>query len=149
MKILRYYFWLAFIFWTIFSATFLIMPVTETIVEGKRMVLIAVSTLFWVSFVFSIICIIILKIYNRRLNRIKKIRVSGIRYRLGLFCNIPELVANILFLGSIIASIIFMITKRINEYAVYVNISVFIYSIGLHFLFEDTLYRKIISKNRK
>ena len=67
MKILRYYFWLAFIFWTIFSATFLIMPVTETIAEGKRMVLVAVSALFWVSFVFGIICIIALKIQNKRL----------------------------------------------------------------------------------
>lgn len=148
-KRIKIFFWVSFTLLTIFSMTFLLMPFTQNQSENRRMMLVIVGMIFWVSFVGGIVSLAMVKHINGKVNKEENIQNIGIRNRLGLFRNMPETIANSLFIGGLIIMIILIVTNRINEYVAYMDISILVFSFTMHFLFEDTLYKRIRNKKEK
>jgi len=146
---IKIYFGVAFTLLTIFSMTFLLMPLAQNQSENRRIMLIIVGIMFWVSFIGGMISLIIVKHMNAKANKKENIHNTGIRNRLGLFRNIPEAIANSLFISGLFVMIILIATNKINEYVTYIDISILFFSFTMHFLFEDTLYKRIINKKEK
>lgn len=148
-KRIKIFFWVSFTLLTIFSMTFLVMPFASNQSENRRMMFVIVGMIFWVSFIGGIVSLAMVKHINGKANKKENIQNTGIRNRLGLFRNMPETIANSLFIGGIVVMIVLIVTNRINEYVAYVDISILTFSFAMHFLFEDTLYKRMKHKKEK
>ena len=99
-KRIKIFFWVSFTLFTIFSMTFLLMPFAQNQSENRRMMLVIVGMIFWVSFVGGIVSLAMVKYMNEKVNKEENIQNTTIRNRLGLFRNMPETIANSLFIGG-------------------------------------------------
>ncbi len=137
MKIMKFYFRMAVIFWTIFSCTFLIMPFTRSM--EKRFPLVLMSFLFWTSLVAGLGSIVIVRVINKKVNEKNKVNTKK------AYKNTPKNVAHIVFIISICLIVLININGWQDKYITYITICMVIDSIGMHFVFEDSLYKRIIS----
>lgn len=148
-KRIKIFFWISFTLFTIFSMTFLLMPFAQNQSENRRMMLVIIGMIFWMSLAGGIVNLIMIKYMNRKANKEENIQNTNIRNPFKLFRNMPQTIANSLFIGGLIVIIILIVTNRINEYIAYINISILVFSFAMHFLFEDTLYKRIRNKKEK
>ncbi len=143
MKMMKFYFRMAVIFWTIFSGTFLIMPFTRSM--EKRFPLVLMSFLFWISLAAGLGSIVIVRIINKKVNIKNKVNKKKSKEQKKTYKNIPKNVADVVFIISIFLIILISINGWQDRYIMYITISMLIDSIGMHFVFEDSLYKRIIN----
>ena len=148
-KRLQLYFGLAFWGLLIFSMSFMIMPFSVNARENGRIVLVLVSALFWVSLLTGLIFLILTKRTNQRIKKKRKRKRIGWRGKSFVCQNIPVAIADTCFIGSIAGFVILLITHRSSDYVTYVDCSVLCFSLSMHFLFEDSLYRYLWMTNKK
>lgn len=126
--------------WAVFSMTFLLMPLSEHSQKNQRMMLVFVGAIFWISLIWCIICIVILKHVSKRANSELTGKNTMTRSRLRFFRNIPETIADSLLIGALVVMAILIATNRVTQYIMYVDLSILCFSLGMHFLFEDDSY---------
>lgn len=126
--------------WAFFSMTFLLMPLSVSSQKNQRMMLVLVGVLFWSSFIWCILCMILLKHVSKRANEELIGNKTRSRSRIGFFRNIPEAVADSLLIGALVVMAVLISTNRVTEYITYVDLSILCFSLGMHFLFEDESY---------
>ena len=122
--------------WTLFSMTFMWMPLTQQHENASNQGMIAVGLFFWITFVLSIIGVVIQK-KIRKENRKQTKEQHFFKLRHGVYLGVK-----VAFIMAMIGLLIIIIIGKQDCYITYVDISVLVYSAGLCYLLKDLCVRK-------
>ena len=105
-----------------------------------------VGAVYWLTLIISIAGVIVIKQINRHLdNNHKRQRKS-----IPVLANIPQSIADAALIGAIVVIVILFMMGKESRYIAYVDIAIGVFALYAHFLFENTLYKRIKkTKERK
>jgi uncharacterized membrane protein len=122
--------------WSLFSMTFMWMPLTQQHENASNQGMIAVGLFFWITFVLSIIGVMIYK-KIRKENRKQTKEQQLFKVKRGVYLGVKAA-----FIMAMIGMLIIIIIGKQDCYITYVDISVLVYSAGLCYLLKDLCVRK-------
>jgi len=124
---------------TVFSGTFLAMPLPYIISdEYTRMAAVLIGSVFWVSCIAGYTLLFVLNHFDQKMSKNKQKKD-----KLFSFPNTPTMVADLLFAMGVIVFVILLRSKFRTHYIVYVNLFAVVLSLNLHLLFSRNMYKKI------
>lgn len=139
-------FWVSVIFLLLNAMTFLAMPFAADMAESGSFQwgLIVVGLTFWVSIVLGYMFLIMANIYRREFVRHRLHGDLAMGCRMGIisfFSTIPGVIGDTLFIAALIALVIIFLRGSINSYLTYVLLSVLIFSLNMHCMFNGRIYK--------
>lgn len=146
MKKFRMVYVITIIMCGLHACIYLLMPLSENSINQRHITLAIVGTIYWLTLIISIVGVIVIKQINRHLgNNHKRQRKSIL-----VFANIPQSIADAALIGAIIVIIILFVLEKESRYIAYIDIAIGVFALYAHFLFENTLYKRIkTTKGRK
>lgn len=144
-KKIRSLFIIANVLLSLFSATFLAMPITTHVpLEYSQMAAMIVGGIFWLTAISGYSVLIYIYRYVKKIENRKK------RRRWYLFSNRISAIADMLFLIGMICLGVMIYLGVTQYYAVYVVLFILALSFNVHWLFGRNLHIKIWqNKNRR
>lgn len=145
VSLIKKYFWLAVLFITIMSLTFLIMPVANYIASGwqQRFFLVFVGIVFWFSLIGGYTLLIIVKKKYKELiqKEISKQKINNkIPCFLRFFSNKFAIIADIMLIVDVIAITILIICAITDGFLPYIALAILVFSINMHCLFNGNIF---------
>ena len=146
MKKFRIVYIIAILMCVLHACTYLLMPLSENSINQRHITLAMVGAVYWLTLIISIAGVIVIKQINRHLdNNHKRQRKS-----IPVFANIPQSIADAALIGAIVVIVILFMMGKESRYIAYVDIAIGVFALYAHFLFENTLYKRIKkTKERK
>ena len=146
MKKFRIVYIIAILMCGLHACTYLLMPLSENSINQRHITLAMVGAVYWLTLIISIAGVIVIKQINRHLdNNHKRQRKS-----IPVFANIPQSIADAALIGAIVVIVILFMMGKESRYIAYVDIAMGVFALYAHFLFENTLYKRIKkTKERK
>ena len=146
-------FWLAVIFLAILSFTFILMPIANY-TEGmlQRSILFFVGCLFWGALISGYFFLILTyKNYKRTVSKkFLKENESIHAFELLAICSNQEAkIADAVLLADLMLLLIINLLKKTNGIFSYIGLSIFIFTIHMHCMFNGNIYRKIKSERKR
>lgn len=137
----RRYYILALVLLIVFSATFLIMPISNYVpYESSRPFLFITGIVFWGTGIVGYL--LLLKVYKAEKQKERRQREGKQK----LFSNVLTTIADTCFILGIIVFVVLVFTKQVNGYMAYLNIFIIVMSFNAHWLFSRDLHNKILKK---
>lgn len=132
------------------SATFLLMPFATNNAESNKLLLLIIGLLFWISLIVGYFSLFVANKKRKYFINRKLGGNTSMDCNIGLitfFSSVPATVFDSMMFASIIALIIIYFTGAINHYRTYVMISILVFSLNMHCLFNGRIYK--ITKYRR
>lgn len=134
----RLYYLISVVMLTVFSGTFLLMPLSEKVsADRARPIMVLTGAVFWVS-CLSGYGTLFMAYRNCRHNN------DGRQRKVYVFSNIPTKIADIIFLAGLILGLVIAIGGWIGDYIVYIDIFMIVLGINMHLLFSRALYARVL-----
>lgn len=141
----RLYYLISIVMLTVFSGTFLLMPLSERVsADRARLIMVLTGAVFWVSCLSGYGTLLMAYRSCQHKNDRKQRKVY-------VFSNIPTKVADIIFLAGLILGLVIAIGGWTGNYIVYIDIFMIVLGINMHLLFSRALYARVlvIKRNRE
>lgn len=124
---------------TIFSISFLLMPISNVVTPEQSNVLhIVTGLIFWISALTGYFFLMFANLLNKRLAKKEK------RHKkIHIFSNLPTTIADLIFIIGFFIFIFLNFTDLKEHYIVYINIFFIIEAFNIHLLCCRDIYRNI------
>ncbi len=141
MKEKKIYFYSYIIFWAIFSLSFVFMPsAVNAMYNGTNGLLYFVGVSFWLGLIVAIVSIMLINIARKRDAKFRE-KYKGLK-QFGLvnffknkIARIFDIVVAVSFLVNIVIRIV-----NVNQTLIFIGISIFIFSFGMHCILNGVNY---------
>lgn len=153
-KRLKIYFICSAVMLTLFSVTFLLMPVSNML-EGvrQRIMLCVTGGLFWISFITGYTFLFLAKSVYKRLEREfaqNSAKQNEKWYeKLRFYSNVPTAVADTAFIAALIVMAILNCLGNGAGYAAYVDLFILILSLNVHLLSGGEIYKAVLGEMKR
>ncbi len=140
---------LSVLFFSVMSSCFLLMP---TVVNGEnraRSSVVALGITFWATGILGYLSVVISSISRKQICKEHRIHIKG---RPGVISFISNLPALLFDAGLLICTVLFsvaMLTELKNSYFAYVSISLFVFFLHMHALFNGKNYHILSQRNKR
>ena len=129
---------------TVMASTFLIMPYTsEVVTMTYKTPVIVVSSVFWFSLLGGYSVFLITSKIRKKKKPMEDEKIGFIRFFGDAFLSFIDTA----FLMSVIWLIVNVISKNTENYVIYINIFILIFSFNMHCLFSSNLYKYIAKRD--
>ncbi len=142
-------FWSSVLLLFLMSSTILMMPIASETINDNRIFSVIIGIVFWISGLFGYILVFLARKKTNifLMNNPNYQDISNKKRGALTFCSdVSATVVDILAISSLLLLICLIINNNTN-YIVYILISIFIFSLNMHFLFNGKIY--IITKEKK
>lgn len=135
----RRYYIIALILLSVFSTTFLLMPIPAHISSKySKILLFIIGSIFWGSGIVGYL--LLFKVHKAERQKVHQERKQR------LFSNVLTTVADTCFLVGVAVLAIIIFLKQTNGYMVYFNLFIIVISFNAHWLFSRELYNIVLKR---
>lgn len=140
---------LSVLFFSVMSACFLIMPVVVNGENRTRSGVVALGITFWVTGILGYLSVVLSSISRKKICKEQRIHIKGRPGVISFISNLPALLFDAGLLVSIVLFAVAMLTELKNSYFAYVSISLLVFFIHMHALFNGKNYHILSQRNKR
>ncbi len=140
---------LSLLFFSVMSVCFLFMPAVVNGENRTRSNVIALGVTFWAAGLLGYLSVVLSSISRKRICKDQRIHIKGRAGVVSFISNVPALLFDAGLLISIVLFAVAMLTELKTSYFAYVSISLFVFFLHMHALFNGKNYHILSQRNKR